>query len=211
MSCLLEKPGGSVIQYRICFHRTPHTITQLPWIVWNSANRYDQDEWDICHASKWYIHFGGGSVRFTQKYWHPVRVHKGSMLSRNTNGKPDSGFSVQGRWNHGIDESSHGENFKRDEVQRTPITFAVNFRRNCARIPRNDTPMSRNRPSHEILRTWTTICGSFWSQELRWSRYCAPSWYARFHYSPSRWRWCRLNSRDDAIFLISINPPNLAW
>jgi hypothetical protein len=29
--------------------------------------------------------FWRGSVHFAQKYWHPVRVHKGSTLSCNTN------------------------------------------------------------------------------------------------------------------------------
>jgi hypothetical protein len=36
-------------------------------------------------ASKRYTHFGEGSVHFVQKYWHPVRVHKGSALLCNTN------------------------------------------------------------------------------------------------------------------------------
>jgi hypothetical protein len=41
-------------------------------------------------------------------------------------------------------KNSRGENFKWDEVQRMPIDFAANFRRNCAQIPRDDTPASRN-------------------------------------------------------------------
>jgi hypothetical protein len=42
-----------------------------------------------------YIHFGGGSVHFAQKYWDPVRVHKESTLSCNTNEKPNSGFQFK--------------------------------------------------------------------------------------------------------------------
>jgi hypothetical protein len=30
MSCRLEKPGGSAIRHRICFHRARQTIIQLP-------------------------------------------------------------------------------------------------------------------------------------------------------------------------------------
>jgi hypothetical protein len=33
----------------------------------------------------------------------------------------------------------------------------------------------------------------------------------RFHYSPSRWRWCYSNSRVGAIFQTRVNPPNFAW
>jgi hypothetical protein len=80
MSCLLEKPGGSVRRYRICFHRNRQTIVQLPRIVWSSASRCHQEDWDTWSASKRHTHFGEGSVHFAQKYWHPVRVHKGSAL-----------------------------------------------------------------------------------------------------------------------------------
>jgi hypothetical protein len=164
-SCLLEKPGGSVIRHRIFLHRTRQIIIQLPRIVWNSANRCHQEDWDIWPASKRHTYFGGSSVHFAQQYWHPVRVHQESTLSCNTNGKPNNGFSVQERWNHGSDENSHGEYSKLDAVHRTLITFAANFGRNCAGIPRNDTPASRSRLSHEVLRTWAAVCGSFWSQE----------------------------------------------
>jgi hypothetical protein len=136
MSRLFEKPGVSVIRHRICFRRTCQSIIQLPWIVWSSVNRCHQEDWDSWPASKRCTPFGGGSVHSAQKYWHPVRVHKKPRLSYNKNEKPNSSFSVQARRNHGIDENSHGENFKWDEVQRTPIIFAANFRRNCAQIPR---------------------------------------------------------------------------
>jgi hypothetical protein len=46
-------------------------------------------------------------------------------LSCNTNGKPDSIFSLQERRNHDIDENSHGENFKWDEVHRTLIILLL--------------------------------------------------------------------------------------
>jgi hypothetical protein len=85
MRCLLEKPGCSVIRHRICFHRTRQIILQLPQIVWSSANRCHQGNWDTWPASKRYPHFGGGSVHCAQKYWHPVRVHKGSTLPCTTN------------------------------------------------------------------------------------------------------------------------------
>jgi hypothetical protein len=105
MSCLLEKPGGAVIRYHICFHRTRQTIIQLPRIVWSSGNRCHQEDWDVWLASKQYTHFGVWFVAFAHKYWHPVRVHKGSMLLCNTNEKPNSGFSVQERWNHDSDKT----------------------------------------------------------------------------------------------------------
>jgi hypothetical protein len=76
--------------------------------------------------------FWRASVHFAQKYWHSVRVHKRSALSYKTNEKPNSAFLVQKPRNHNIDENFHGENFKWDEVHRMPITFAANFRRNCA-------------------------------------------------------------------------------
>jgi hypothetical protein len=173
MRCLLEKPGGWVIRNRICFHRTRQGIIQWPQIVWSSANRCRQEDWDTWPVSKQYTHFGGGSVHFAQKYWLPVRVQKGSVLSCNTNKKRNSGFSVQEQWNHGIDENSHRENFKWDEVYRTPITFTANFRRNCSQIPRNDASASHTRLSHEVLRTWTDVCGSFWSREPKQSLYFA--------------------------------------
>jgi hypothetical protein len=141
----------------------------------------------------------------------PVHVHKESMLLCNTNDKPNSGFSIQERWNHGIDENFHGENFKWDEVHRTPITFAANSRRNCAQISRNNAPASHNRLPHEVLRTWAAAYGFFWSQEPRRSLYFASWWYGRFHYSRTRWPWCCSNSRDDAAFETRTNPPNVAW
>jgi hypothetical protein len=164
-SCLLEKPGGSVTRHRICFHRTRQTIIQLPRIVWSSTNRCHQKDWDIWPASKRHTHFGGGSVHFAQKYWHPVRVHKGSTPLCNTNEKPNRDCSVQEQWNHGIDENSQKENFKWDEVHRTLITFAANFRGNWTQIPRNDASVSRNRLSHGVFRTYAAVYGSFWSQE----------------------------------------------
>jgi hypothetical protein len=77
----------AVIRHRICFHRTRQTIIQLPLIVWSSTNRCHQEDWDIRLASKRYTHFWGGSVHFAEKYYHPIRVHKGSTLSCNTNEK----------------------------------------------------------------------------------------------------------------------------
>jgi hypothetical protein len=77
MSCLLEKPAGSVIRHLICFHRTRQTIIQLPRIVWSSADPCHQEDWDTWPASRRYTHFGGEFVHFAQKYWHPVRFIKG--------------------------------------------------------------------------------------------------------------------------------------
>jgi hypothetical protein len=94
----------------------------------------------------------------------------------------------------------HGESFRWDDVHKTLIGFAANFHRNCAQIPRNDASASRNRLSHEVLRTRAAVCGSFSSQDPRRSLYFASWWSGRFHYSPSHWYWCCLNSRDDVMF-----------
>jgi hypothetical protein len=95
MSCLLEKAWGSVIWFRIYFHRTRQTSSQLPRVAWSSENRCYSEDWDIWPASKRYTHFGGGLVHFTQKYWRPVRVHEGSTLSCNANEKLHSDFQFK--------------------------------------------------------------------------------------------------------------------
>jgi hypothetical protein len=46
-----------------------------------------------------------------------------------------------------------------------PITFATNSRRNCAQIPWNGAPASRNQLLHEVLRSWAAVCNSLWSEE----------------------------------------------
>jgi hypothetical protein len=83
----------------------------------------------------------------------------------------------------------------------------TNFHGNCAQILKNDAPASHNRLSHGVLRTWTIVCSSFWSQKPMRSLYFVPWWYGRFHYSRSLWRWCCSNSRDDRIFQSPTNSP----
>jgi hypothetical protein len=150
----------------------------------NSSNHYSltpyclklsksisSEDWDTWPAFKRYTHFGGGSIPFAQKYWHSVWAHKGPTPSCSTNENRTVIFQFK---DHGIDKNSHGENLKWDEVHRTPITFAVNSRRNCAQIPKSNTSASRNRLSHEVLKTWAAVYGSSWSQEPRRSLYFAP-------------------------------------
>jgi hypothetical protein len=95
LSCLLEKPGGSVIRRSIYFHRIRQTIIQWSRIVYSSTNRCNQKGWDTWLASKRHTHLGGGFVHFAQKYWLSVRVQKESTLLYSINKKPNSCFQFK--------------------------------------------------------------------------------------------------------------------
>jgi hypothetical protein len=71
-------------------------------------------------------------------------VYETDQLMFQYKSKLNSGFSGRGRRNQDSHDNFHGETFEWGEIHTISITFPTNFRRNCAQIPKDGAPASRN-------------------------------------------------------------------
>jgi hypothetical protein len=165
LNYLLKKPRGSTTRHRIYFHRTRQIIIQLLWIIWSSANLCSQEDWEIWPASEWHTYFGGSSVHFAQKYWHPVRVHQSRRCRAIQMTNRTMVFQFKKGETMPLTKTPIEKTSNRMKFIGRQLFLRLNFRRRCAQIPRNDAQATRNRLSHEVLRTRPAVCVSSWSQE----------------------------------------------